>query len=45
MAETFVLVQEIAERWGLGYAERLALLETQAASGWMPLPERPQEKT
>ena len=31
MDDTFVTVQEIAEQWGLGYAERLAVLETEAA--------------
>ena len=37
MSEEFVTVQEIAERWGLGYAERLAVLETEAASAFAQL--------
>ena len=37
MENTFVLVQEIAKRWGLGYAERLAVLETQAAPAFAQL--------
>ena len=37
MSDTFVTVQEISERWGLGYAERLAVLEDQAASAFAQL--------
>ena len=37
MSEEFVTVQEIAERWGLGYAERLVVLETEAAAAFAQL--------
>ena len=37
MEDTFVTVEEIAERWGLGYAERLAILEDEAAPDFAQL--------
>ena len=37
MEDTFLTVQEIAEKWGLGYAERLAVLETEAAPAFAQL--------
>ena len=37
MADTFVTVQEIAGRWDLGYAERLVVLEKQAAKAFAQL--------